>query len=151
MRLSCCLIARTVTSSFLREQQMSLYILYLFLFLTLTSLPFYFYRTMEIFFDIQILSQQNDTFNSRILAQIILCGVSFKPILYILLFVPKNILFKLKCFTSIQIEQYGENSYMQSDQYSIRLPIIKPRIRFNLRTVFTSNILHENDIEATDF
>jgi hypothetical protein len=129
IRLCCCLIARKLTSTYLREQQLSLYILYIFICLTLTSLPFYFYRTIEILFDLHLSINYSDPINNRILAQIILFGTSFKPILYLLLICPSKILFHFKCYTSIKIEACNQQkSSSQCSRYSLNISTWYPKI-----------------------
>jgi hypothetical protein len=54
-------------------------------------MPFYFYRTIEILFDTNISLYTSDLMNSRTLAQIIICGISFKPMLYFILLFPSKI------------------------------------------------------------
>lgn len=108
IRLCCCLIAPKLTTAFLRDQQISIYILYIFISLTLTSFPFYFYRTIEILFDLHVSSNYHDSVNSRILAQMILVGISFKPMLYFILIFPSKILFRFHCYTSIRIQSLDE-------------------------------------------
>jgi hypothetical protein len=95
--------------------------------MTLTSLPFYFYRTIEIVFDFQLTS-----INSRTFAQILLFGSCFKPLLLFLLFFPSSVLFKLKCYlkcyspVNIEIHDQDEqisttmnNQQQQQQQQSI--------------------------------
>jgi len=118
--------------------------------LTITSLPFYFYRTVEILFDAQVSSNYYDVINSRVLAQIILFGISFKPILYFILLTSPKILFKFKCYTSIQIETIDEidNNLLanelnqhtahhrqasESGRYSLKLYLFYPKIHINLK------------------
>ena len=125
IRLCCCLIAHKLTRIFLREQQLSLYILYLFFCLTLTSLPFYLYRTSEILFDLQISSHYHDLVNSRLLAQLILIGISCKPMLYFLLICPSNILFRFRCYTSIRIESFEDIIIIEQEREQARQPVTK--------------------------
>lgn len=61
--------------------------------ITLTSLPFYFSRTIDILFDIQLTS-----INAQIFPQILLIGCCIKPLLFLLLFFPTSVLFKSKCY-----------------------------------------------------
>jgi hypothetical protein len=103
------------TSALNQERQLCIYILYIFIMLTLTSLPFYAYRSIEIIFDTQLISINNDFINSRTFSQILLFGTCFKPLLFFILFFPSSILFKSKCHfkcyspTNIQmIEQEEE-------------------------------------------
>jgi hypothetical protein len=53
---------------------------------------------MEIIFDTQLISINNDFINSRTFSQILLFGICFKPLLFFILFFPSSILFKLKCY-----------------------------------------------------
>ncbi|CAF1248171.1 unnamed protein product [Rotaria sp. Silwood1] len=161
IRLSCCLIASKMSTTFLREQQLSLYILYIFACLTITSLPFYFYRTIDIIFDSFLLTYSNDMINSRTLAQIILSGISFKPILYLILLFPSKILFKYKCYTTVKIESINQlnNVFLinnkkheeknlknlNHERYSLKLSSIYPKIHIKFRSlsnplVTTNNI-----------
>ncbi|CAF2968698.1 unnamed protein product, partial [Rotaria sp. Silwood2] len=159
IRLSCCLIARKISSSFLREQQLSLYMLYIFSCLTITSLPFYFYRTIEIIFDSLLSSYSNDMINSRTLAQIILSGISFKPILYLILLFPSKILFKFKCYTTVKIESINQlnsvflishkkqdEKHLNRDRYSLKLSSFYPKIHIKFRSLsnplVTTNNIH---------
>ncbi|CAF3295424.1 unnamed protein product [Rotaria socialis] len=135
IRLSCCLTARKISPSFLREQQLSLYILYIFTCLTLTSLPFYLYRTIEIIFDSITLSYLNSMINSRTLAQVILSGISCKPVLYFIIFSPSKFLFKFKCYTTIKIENINQLQNIlliknQQDKYGQRAPHERYSLRF---------------------
>ena len=82
--------------------------LYIFFSLTLTSFPFYFYRTIEILFGVHFSSNYHDSVNSRILAQMILFGISFKPILYFILIFPSKVLFRFHCYTSIGVQSLDE-------------------------------------------
>jgi hypothetical protein len=113
---------------------------------------------MEILFDLQISSTYNDLINSRILAQIILFGISFKPILYFILLIPSKILFKFKCYTSIHIDHKDEDlldnqqksmQCSRRDRYSLRLSLFHPKIHFDLPRLSTpilSNTRHSIDI-----
>ncbi|CAF3144005.1 unnamed protein product [Rotaria sp. Silwood2] len=98
IRLCCCIITKQITSSFVHERQIFIYILYIFTTVTSTSIQFYFYRAIEIIFDTQLVSINNDIINSRTFSQILLFGTSFKPLLFFILFFPSSILFKLKCY-----------------------------------------------------
>jgi len=103
---------------------------------------------VEILFDSHILSNQYDIINSHTLAQTILFGISFKPILYFILLFPSKILFKFKCYTSIQTEtidriddvslvnQQPDHNIQHSGhgRYSLKLPLFYPKIHFNLRS-----------------
>jgi hypothetical protein len=146
IRLCCCLITKRITLIYLREQQLALYISYIFICLTLTSLPFYFYRTIEILFDLQLSANDSDPINNRILAQVILFGASFKPMLYLLLLCPSNILFRFKCYTSIRIETFNQFDELlvinqqpkpssQPHRYSLEISRWYPKIRMNSRTL----------------
>lgn len=91
---------------------MSLYVLYFLIGFTLPSLPFYFYRACEILFDAQFSTYQSEFINSSSFAQLLLLGVSFQPILYILLFLPSRYLLRLQCYTFVHIipdEFFREN------------------------------------------
>ncbi|CAF0877362.1 unnamed protein product [Adineta ricciae] len=150
IRLTCCLIARSITPIFLREQQLSLDVLYIFLCLTLTALPFYIYRSMEVLFESIIVFNQSDIINSRMLAQLILFGICFKPFLYILLLCPSNILFKLKCYTSIHIDR--SDSMLSSEQQksliettTFQIPIFYPKIHRKFRTQASRNSVGNNE------
>lgn len=144
IRLNCCLVAKSITASFLREQQLSLYILYIFICLTLTSLPFYLYRTVEVLADALVASNQSTVINSSVLAQIILLGVSLKPVLYCILLLPSKILFKCKCFTAIHVDRAdilesdnrkkGRGESVESTPYVLRIPLFYPKIHRKIRT-----------------
>ena len=145
IRLCCCLITSRITPTYLREQQLALYISYIFICLTLTSLPFYFYRTIEILFDLQLSADDSDPINNRILAQVILFGTSFKPMLYLLLLCPSKILFRFKCYTSIRIGTFNQfdellvdgqpKSSSQTHRYSFEISTWYPKVRINPRTL----------------
>jgi hypothetical protein len=109
----------------------------------LTSLPFYFYRTIEIIFDTQLTTINNDLINSRTFAQILLLGACFKPILFCISFFPSSVLFKfkfyLKCYspTNIQIVEQDEHKQLTSinnkKQYKQPKPITRsPHHRYSL-------------------
>ena len=163
IRLCCCLIAHRITSAFLREQQFSLYILYIFICLTVTSLPFYFYRASEILFDSHLSPYQHPWINSCTFAQLLLCGISVQPVLYAILLLPAKALFRLKCYTSIQMPtdvQMESNLLLtlpstrsprlypllrsHQAQYSLRMSSFYPRFHLHLRTV-SQPILTNND------
>jgi hypothetical protein len=139
--------------------------------LTLTSLPFYFYRIVEILFDAQISSNYYDVINSRVLAQIILFGISFKPILYFILLTSSKILFKFKCYTSIQIERIDQidnelnqqtehhRQGSQSGRYSLKLYSFYPKLHINLQRLSVPvkltnhhhlNCIDQNPIEISN-
>lgn len=110
---------------------------------------------IEILFDPQISNYHSDIINSRILAQIILFGISFKPILYFILLIPKKFLFKLKCYTSIHIDRFDQidgnllihQQQKQTDQrrrYSLTLSIFHPKIHINLRRL-TNPVISTNN------
>ncbi|CAF1084219.1 unnamed protein product [Adineta steineri] len=155
IRLNCCIIRRTITSSFLREQRVSIYILYIFICLTLTSLPFYLYRTIENFFYVDIPSLTHDIINGLGLAQIILLGISFKPVLYFILFVPSRILFKFKRYLTNQLdtnnitdilliqEQKHRTQQTESPRYSLQLPSFYSRIHKKFRPLSNSITTHD--------
>jgi hypothetical protein len=70
---------------------------------------------MEIVFDVQLIS-----ISSRILAQILLFGSCFKPLLFFLLFFPSSILFKLKCYlkcySPVNIEIVNQDEQILNNQ-----------------------------------
>ncbi|UJR08409.1 hypothetical protein I4U23_012679 [Adineta vaga] len=154
IRLNCCLTARLITPSFVREQQLSFYILYIFLCLTLTSLPFYLYRLIEVLFESIIAFNQMDILSSRMLAQIILLGISFKPFLYVLLLCPSKLLFKFKCYTSIHIDRtdsVSSNEHKKSfidhsstTQYSFKISLFYPKLHRKFQTQPYSNSSNNN-------
>lgn len=114
-------MAQKVKRRFIREQQISLYILHIFLYLTITSIPFYFHRTVEAIFEGLIVFEEIYWFNSCTFPQLLLFGVSFQPIVYVILLVPPETLFKLKCFTSIRIEHIYS-------RHNFRLMSIDPKL-----------------------
>ncbi|CAF0827828.1 unnamed protein product [Adineta steineri] len=118
IRLCCCIIIKKVTLAFNHERQLCIYILYIFIVITLTSLPFYLYRTLEIIFDAQLASVNNDLVNSRTFAQILLIGSCFKPVLVFILFFPSSILFYLKCY----LKCYSPANIGLSEQHEDLLP-----------------------------
>ena len=93
IRVCCCVTIENLTTAFNQERQICIYILYTFMSITLTSLPFYFSRTIDILFDIQLTS-----INAQIFPQILLIGCCVKPLLFLLLFFPSSVLFKSKCY-----------------------------------------------------
>jgi hypothetical protein len=109
---------------------------------------------MEILFDLNISVYYYDLINSRTLAQIILCGISFKPILYFIILFPSKILFKFKCYTSITLDSLdGIDSVNQQDphlrqrlqgRYSLNLHAFYPKYRRQLRTLSTPTIITQN-------
>ena len=150
IRLTCCLTARSITPIFLREQQLSLDVLYIFLCLTVTALPFYIYRSMEVLFESIIVFNQSDIINSRMLAQLILLGICFKPFLYILLLCPSNILFKFKCYTSIHIDRStlllsNEQQKSLIETTTFQIPIFYPKIHRKFRTQASRNSVGNNE------
>lgn len=151
IRLSCCLIAKKISRSFIREQQLSLYILYIFICLTLTSLPFYLYRSVEILFDLVGLPESIVFVNSRSFAQIILCGISFKPVFYLILFFPSKLLFQCKCYTTIELESINQLSnvvLLKRKRKQDTLEIISSRDR-HISTMSGLHCKLQNDINSS--
>ncbi|CAF2264492.1 unnamed protein product [Rotaria magnacalcarata] len=124
IRLCCCMITKKVTSIYVHERQLCIYILCMFSTVTLTSIPFYFYRVIEISFDNQFTLTNNEVFNSRTCAQILLFGACFKPLLFFILFFPSSSLFYLKCYlacyspTKFQIIEQPEEILPPSNSQS---------------------------------
>lgn len=117
---------------------------------------------MEILFDLHIPSNYDDLVNNRALAQLILLGISCKPMLYFLLICPSKILFRFKCYTSIRIDPFDDILAMTQEQQkqpimkklsiersqyrqsSLNLPTTHQKIRVNSRTL-SQPILPTND------
>lgn len=146
IRLSFCLMAKKITSFFLHEQQLALYILHLLMCFTVTSLPFYFYRASEILFDWQPFSSQNDFINSSTFAQVLLGGISLQPVLFAILFLPENFLFRFKCYTSIRLIQHPLNiplssknplSRMHESRSSLQIASMQPKVFYRPRILST--------------
>ncbi|CAF0732935.1 unnamed protein product [Rotaria sordida] len=138
IRLCCCIITRKVTSSFTHERQICIYILYIFTTVTLTSIPFYCYRAIEIIFDTQLISINNEIMNSRIFSQILLFGTCFKPLLFFILFCPSSILFKLKCYSTC----YSSENFQIMEQNKQILSPSNNQIRLSQRQPIISSRHH---------
>ena len=152
IRLCCCLISDRINASFLREQQLSLYILYIFICLTVTSLPFYFHRASEILFDAHLSSYHHPWINSCTFAQLLLCGISVQPVLYALLVLRPRVLFRLKCYTSIQmptdVQLESHLLLPYPVRYSLHVSSFYPRLQLKLRTLSQPTLADE--VQTTD-
>lgn len=90
LHIRLCLRSIRKIQSSTNQKMICIYVLFIFITLTSTSLPFYTYRTFEIFFDGQAAMMNNELINSRTLAQLLLLGVCSKPVLLIALFFPNR-------------------------------------------------------------
>jgi hypothetical protein len=109
-------------------------------------------------FDSQLFAYQHPLMNSCTLAQLLLCGISIKPVLYAVLFLPDNVLLQWKCYTSIGLAPTNMNddddddddddpfldgpsidmyalSTRCADRYAFRLLSFYPRLQFKRRTL----------------
>lgn len=144
IRLSCCIVIKKITASFNHERQICICILYTFITVTLTSLPFYFYRAIEIVFDTQLVLINSDIINSRLFSQILLLGTSFKPVLFFILFFPSSTFFKFKfyltCYSSTNIQGIEQNEQLlplankSVHSHERRSSTLSPRHRYSLFT-----------------
>ena len=132
IRLCCCLIAQKITSAYLREQQIALYLLHLLIYLTITSIPFYFHRASEVLFDSQSLFEEHSWMNGCAFAQILLFGISFQPVLHAILFLPSRILLKYKCFTSVRLSTASNRCLISSNRSGCHMISIYPQLHFKL-------------------
>ena len=97
--------------------------------LTLTSLPFYFHCTIEILFDAQFTSTNNNIINSRTFAQMLLFGTGFNPFLAFILFFPSSLLFEWKCYST----PYSQERISINERGEQRLTFLNKRNRINQR------------------
>ena len=158
IRLSFCLMAKKITSLFLHEQQLALYVLYLLMCYTVTSLPFYFYRASEILFDWQPFSSQDDQLNSSTFAQVLLGGISIQPILFAMLFLPSKLLFRFKCYTSIRLVPHPLNipltvkhplSRMNESRSSLQVASMQPKV-FCRPRILSTPIVNSHTVSSFD-
>ncbi|CAF1247626.1 unnamed protein product [Didymodactylos carnosus] len=103
------------------ERHTCLYVLHTFLLSTITSFPFFLFRTYEIIADYNLSDLSNfKKLPSRLFAQILIAGVSCKPILFLVLFCPFSRSFLIRSFWTYYIHCFPPNILKQNQVSRIR-------------------------------